>query len=313
VPRVHTDSARGKLSMSTVTYYFSGTGNSLVVAKNIAEKMGGTLMSIPSVIDKERVDTLADVIGIVFPVYYATNDSGVPLIVGRFVMKLENIGSKYIFAVCTHGGTPGTTVENLAKIIKACGGELAMGFTIRMSISDSPVEKLNHALFHRKLEMKTLTNGNKRKKVLDNWNEKLETIQEYVRARRTGKFETRGTLRKLVVFVPLHLLIRPMFSRRYRRLSKSSTHLPFSELIPLADRSFKYNDKCDGCKICSRVCPVNNIKMIDKRPAWQHHCENCYACFQWCPKEAIQGTIVEYEKRYHHPDVKLSDMLKKPA
>jgi len=51
-------------------YYFSGTGNSLVVARDIAEKMNGNLISIPSVMDKESITTDADVIGIVFPVYY---------------------------------------------------------------------------------------------------------------------------------------------------------------------------------------------------------------------------------------------------
>jgi len=201
----------------------------LVVARNIAEKTGGALTSIPSVIDKERIETLAEVVGIVFPVYYATNDSGVPLIVGRFVRKLENIGSKYIFAVCTHGGAPGTTIENLGRIIKACGGELAAGFTVRMSFSDSPVKKLSHALFHRKLETKTLADGGKREKILDDWNRKLEAIHEYVRTQRTGEFETRGRLRKLVVFVPLHLLIRPMFSEgtenfRNRRLTCPSAN-----------------------------------------------------------------------------------------
>jgi epoxyqueuosine reductase QueG len=49
--------------------------------------------------------------------------------------------------------------------------------------------------------------------------------------------------------------------------------------------------------------------MIDGRPEWQHHCETCYACFQWCARDAIHGPIVEYEKKDHHPAVKLSAML----
>jgi len=44
---------------------------------------------------------------------------------------------------------------------------------------------------------------------------------------------------------------------------------------------------------------------------WQHHCEKCFACLQWCPQEAIQfGSKTSGRKRYHHPDVKLADMVR---
>jgi flavodoxin len=49
--------------LNTEIYYFSGTGNSLVVARNIAEKTKGTLIAIPSVMDKENIESDADVIG----------------------------------------------------------------------------------------------------------------------------------------------------------------------------------------------------------------------------------------------------------
>ena len=295
--------------MNVEVYYFSGTGNSLVVARDIAAKTNGKLTSISSVMEKESIETSADVIGIVFPVYYATNDSGVPFIIGRFVRKLENVGSKYIFAVCTHGGTPGTTIENIAKIIKSCGGRLAAGFTVKMGISYSAVEKMGYSLFHRELEADVLKDNEKQRKMSDDWEKELGAICEYVNDRKTGRLETRGTLRKLIIAPSLHLLTKPLFSRRYRRLSNSPRHLPFSELVFSADRSFQVNEKCSGCGVCVRVCPVNDIKIVNGRPMWQHHCENCFACFQWCPEEAIHGGIVEYAKRYHHPDVTLSDML----
>lgn len=232
--------------MSTEIYYFSGTGNSLVVARNIAEKTRGTLIAIPSLMDKENIKTDADRIGIVFPVYYATNDRGIPLIVERFIRKLENIGSKYIFAVCTCGYMPGTTIENLRKAIESRGGKLSGGFTVRTSNKKLTEEKQQEiSIYQRK---------------------KLDAINEYVAARKKGIFETRGRLRKLVFAPLLFLAIKPVFSRRYRKLVNTSHHLPFSELIPLADRSFLIDKKCNGCGICVRVCPVNNIKMIDNKP-----------------------------------------------
>ena len=81
-------------------YYFSGTGNSLVLAKLVAERLGGALIPIASVIDREKIEPAADVIGITFPVYYAD----APNIVRRFAEKLANTEGKYIFAISNYGG-----------------------------------------------------------------------------------------------------------------------------------------------------------------------------------------------------------------
>jgi ferredoxin len=297
------------VAVSAEVYYFSGTGNSLAVARDIAEKINGKLISIPSLMEEESIRTDADVIGIVFPVYYATNDSGIPLIVGRFVRKLENLGSKYVFAVCTHQGAPGATIENLGKLVKSCGGELAAGFKVKMSIPYSTAQKISYSLFHRELVANGLEDDEKQQKLFDEWKKKLQSITEYVTTRKKGKFETRGLLLKIFL-APFQPIENQIFSYRYRKLSKASS-LPFNELINLADRSFNTNENCNGCGTCARVCPVDNIKLVEGKPVWQHRCENCFACFHWCPKEAIYGDIVEYAKRYHHPNVKLLDMLER--
>jgi ferredoxin len=273
--------------MNSEIYYFSGTGNSLVVARDIAEKINGTLISIPGRMKEEIIKPDADLIGLVFPVFYATNDSGIPLIVERFVNKLENLGSKYIFAVCTCGYMPGTTIENLGKAIASRGGKLAAGFTLRMTAKNISEKK------HQKMRIE-------RKK-------KIEAISDYVNNRREGKFETRGWLRKIIL-APLRALEKPIFMYRYRRLS-STFKKSFKDLIPLADRSFRTKNNCTGCGTCTRVCPVNNIKLVDDKPVWLHHCENCYACYAWCPKNAVCGDIVSYNDWYRNPEVKLSGML----
>jgi flavodoxin len=114
--------------MSTKIYYFSGTGNSLVTARNIAEKTNGKLISIPSVMDKESIKTDADAIGIVFPVYHGD----IPFIIRRFITKMENMDKKYIFGICTYGDSPGLSIKYLDEMIKSHGGKLAAGFAVNM-------------------------------------------------------------------------------------------------------------------------------------------------------------------------------------
>jgi flavodoxin len=47
--------------MSIDIYYFSGTGNSFVVARDIAQKINGKLISIVSVSNKEKINTMANI------------------------------------------------------------------------------------------------------------------------------------------------------------------------------------------------------------------------------------------------------------
>jgi Fe-S-cluster-containing hydrogenase component 2 len=59
-----------------------------------------------------------------------------------------------------------------------------------------------------------------------------------------------------------------------------------------------------------KVCPVENIELVDKKPVWQQHCEQCFACLQWCPHNAIQfSSKTSGKQRYHHPDVKVEEMF----
>lgn len=294
--------------MNAVVYYFSGSGHSLAAARDITCKLDGKLISIPSVVDQPNIRTEADVIGLVFPVYYAEY-RGVPLIVWHFIEKLESLSSKYVFAVATHSGNPATTVEHLAKHLKKLGGKLAGGFTVYMDVPYPVSAKLKKALFGKELndpasypEM-----AEEQAKVYDAWKDKLETIIDYVSTRREGKMDTPGTFAKILIsiFLPLRRL---MFAGRYKGLAGESRKT-FYELVPLADSSFKVNERCNGCGICAKVCPVVNIEIADGKPRWLHRCENCFACFKWCPKDAITGKIVEYAIRNHHPEVGVKDFI----
>jgi len=78
-----------------------------------------------------------------------------------------------------------------------------------------------------------------------------------------------------------------------------------------SDKNWQVSEKCTGCGICAKVCPVGNIVLsAEKRPTWNHACEQCMACFHWCPEHAISwGTKSVNYRRYHHPSVKVAELF----
>ena len=264
------------MSKSAEIFYFTGTGNSLVVARDIADKIDGRLTPVPLVMEEETVKVDADVLGIVCPTYYTRT----PGIVERFIGKLANLESKYVFAIVTVGGIAGGILDRLSEMVGRRGGSLAAGFVVRM-----PANYI-HASGPPPLVLQ--------KRMFRNWEKKAVKIADDINHRKTGQREK---------FNPL---MTALFSKSIEKQYLAGG------LAPDIDKNFHADDKCNACGICVKVCPVNNVVMAGSRPVWRHHCEKCLACIQWCPEQAIQFKDVTLKrKRYHHPGVKLSDVLKR--
>lgn len=285
--------------MYTEIYYFTGTGNSLAVARDIAKKTNGKLIPIPTVMDKKTVKTDADVIGIVFPTYYEPY-GGVPLIVRRFVSKLDGIESKYIFAICTYGSASVKALNCLKELLQS-RGRLSAGFTVNMP---------------NNMAGPSLNSPEKQQKMFRVWEDNMEIICEHIEARRKIRFDTpnvlTGKIYGLIKFIitPIITLFKPLTLRRLKQYYDSGKG-SYKEMLPFMDKSFHINDKCVGCGNCAKICPVKNIKIIDDKPQWQHRCEFCLACFHWCNKAAITSNELKGTAKYNHPNVKLQDMILK--
>jgi len=47
------------------------------------------------------------------------------------------------------------------------------------------------------------------------------------------------------------------------------------------------NEKCTGCAACIDVCPVNAIKIENRKAVVSEECIDCGACISQCSVEAI--------------------------
>jgi Pyruvate/2-oxoacid:ferredoxin oxidoreductase delta subunit/flavodoxin len=291
--------------VTTEIYYFSGTGNSLAVARGVAERSGGSLVSIPSLMDRESVKVDAETAVIVFPVQHGAP----PLMIQRFVGKLTGLEDRYLVGVCTYGDSPGLAMEYLDTAIKARGGRLAAGFAVHM-----PYNYITPSFavrgFLSSFVLREVA-AEKQQALLADSKRRIEEMSDFVAARRAGTLETSS---ERITRLANRLRLEERFGRRFWLKIAGVTErseLPFLESRQLMDKGFHSDESCDGCGLCARVCPARDIEMVDGRPVWWHHCEQCFACLQWCPQASIQfadGT--SGRKRYHHPDVRLADMLK---
>jgi len=259
--------------MSINIFYYSGTGNSLWIAKKIAKEFKDVhLISITN-FNINNVNNDADYTGIVFPVYMW----GVPAPVINFLDELKKIKNNYIFAAAVNGGQVSNTLVQLHKKMQEKGMNLNSGFDFKTPSNYIP--------------WGGAIPQDKQKKLFNSALKKIKQIIPIIKERKNLPVE-KGPLWQ-----------RILFSGFYK--------MSFNHVHGM-DKKFWVDEKCNGCEICAKICPASNIEIKDGKPTWNQKCHQCLACIQWCPKESIQyGKKTPDYERYHHPEIKLNDMLTK--
>ncbi|PAB60262.1 EFR1 family ferrodoxin [Anaeromicrobium sediminis] len=193
-----------------------------------------------------------------------------PTIVEEFLEKVK-LKSDYIFGIVTYGKTHGGVLEHFEKIAKKNG--------IELSYMNSLLMVDNSIKFY---DMDKQIRDQHTKRI----DEHMEMILEDIQSRRELK-KTSNFLMKY--------------------LSNLGNHM-YKKEVGDYDKKFTVESHCNGCGVCEKVCPVNNIHVND-RPEFKHNCIRCYACTHNCPQNAIRLKGEKSKARFRNENVQLREIM----
>jgi ferredoxin len=259
----------GMVYMGFTIFYFSATGNSLGIARKMAEYLGECqIRSMTGQVPVKPVGGPDEPVGFIFPVYY----NGLPRLVKRFVEGLAIKPETYCFAIANSGGTRANPLGMLEDILSVKG--------ICLSYADEITMPGTYIVGHPGPV------PSKVQKVIE-----AAAVKVHKAAQAIANRERKPVKRKAELWSQI-------ISCNY-----------LYNNIEGWDEGFLTTGKCTGCGLCTEVCPVGNIKMEERLPVWQHHCERCLACLHWCPREAIEyGKKTVGRRRYHNPNIRIEDI-----
>lgn len=200
--------------------YFTASGNCLYVAQRI----GGTLLSIPRLMRQETIEITDDAVGLVCPVYACE----MPMMVREFLRKAR-IHTEYFFFIYTYGMGYGEAFAHAELAARGAGLKLSYINAIQMVDNYLPIFKMQ-------AQIQTLP-----KKDVDGH---IGAMLEELRSRRETPVKITAMTR----------LQMSMYTRR----------LAVPILRKDTAQSYIVNDSCIQCGICAKVCPSNNITVTDK-------------------------------------------------
>ncbi|MCL2479620.1 MAG: EFR1 family ferrodoxin [Treponema sp.] len=195
---------------------------------------------------------------------------GLPVIVRNFVKKAE-FRTAYLAVFVSYGTSPGGALAEISRILG-------------------------------------------RKKITNLWFGRIPAVENYIAMFGPQKQKTiarRIEMQRTATEEAVRCIKERKTNRVFAfRPVSSCVSMLFSLGIKLFYRWYKVTDKCDGCGICQKVCPVAGIVMKNDKPQFTKKCEHCQGCIQWCPQKAILfGRVRSGTPRYHHPEIHITEMF----
>lgn len=250
-----------------IIFCYSGTGNCLDMAKNIAKELGDT-----DIVMMRRKPEITDArgakrIGIIFP----CNGGGLPGKVEEFIKQIQVSPGAYTFGVCQYSMYMGTGLHQLNKVIP-------LSYWTTISHQFGYIVLGPHTLM---LPHVTPEKAHERSE---------KKAKEIAAAVLAGEYTNKRPPLK-----PLNVV----------------EHKGFPLMLKMKVKDFKVRDSCIGCGQCAKVCPTDNIKIVDGKPTWGKKCYQCVSCLQYCPANAISlGIMSDKRQHYHNPNIPAEELTK---
>lgn len=267
--------------MKTNIYFFSGTGNSLHVAKELGEKISDAeVIPMTSLLGENSVEA-GQRTGFVFPIHLAM----APAPVVDFVKRLDLSSTEYIFAVATRAGSRHRVFKDLENILTLQHRQLDSSFTLNMGSNDPKFKG-----------WKPPTSA------------ELETIDVEINKSMDFIAKTVVNNEKVTEKDIDYTNNMPFFP-------VLSIFLPF--IVRFFNVEFYSDGNCSGCGTCSRICLSNRIRLADGKSEWMKdvQCYFCNACLNFCPESAVQikstrmfKSYTQDNGRYSHPYADVGDV-----
>lgn len=231
--------------------YLSGTGNTKHCIEKIISELDCKAKTIPLESNYAINEIKSnDIIILGYPVQF----SNAPFMVRDFIQQHSDIWkNKKILCVATMGAFSGDGAGCTARLLKKYGAEILGGLHLQMpdSVCDS------------KLLKKT---PERNRKIIINTDNKIEKT---VKTIKSGKYPQEG------INILYH--IAGLFGQRLWFYKKTTGYT----------NKLKINNSCIGCGLCSKICPMQNIKIENFKAIPDSKCTMCYRCISHCPQKAI--------------------------
>lgn len=243
-------------------FYFTGTGNSLYIAKRIAGITGDTLISMNDKIKQNDTQLIHIENRLIFVV--PTYGWRIPRVVERWIRTTQFTGAGQAWFVMNCG----SEIGDAAKYIHRLCEQKSFHY---MGVTQIVMPENYIAMFNAPEEAEAKRIIKNAVPVIDSAAHKITNGEAFPSPRSNLKDRFRSSA------------VNPIFYR----------------LFVKAD-AFYAGEKCISCGKCVELCPLNNVTLKDGKPLWGKDCTHCMACICHCPAEAIEyGKKSIGKPRYH--------------